>query len=85
MMEENALQKQGTLSVLTPDVAILLVGVGKGGVQLTAFPSCRQPLEDAQQAACCTPLHLQAHLFSSLQQIPESSPLVKPSSMVARF
>ena len=36
-MEENALQKQGTLSVLTPDVAILLVGVGKGGVQLS-FP-----------------------------------------------
>ena len=38
MMEENALQRQGTLSILTPDVAILLVGVGEGWGPAHSFP-----------------------------------------------
>lgn len=47
LMKENALQRQGTLSILILNktrCGLPSHGGGEGGVQLTAFPSCSSPL-----------------------------------------
>lgn len=79
-MKENALQRQGTLSILILNKTrwvTFLHGGGEGGGPAHSFPQLQQPLEDAQQAACYAPASLSPP-FSSLQQIPESPLAGKP-------